>query len=652
MQLREYQQKRAQVQQILMALIAMAQDLGLNHQKEQLKQDLQDLSEEIFHLVVVGEFSRGKSTFINALMGRQVLPVNMKPTTAIISKIIYGEEPAYTLYFKDKNQPPQRLTEEEFLGIRAVPESKKLRDKVLNNPVMKKLRRHKEKGEDTYDFQSLDYAQIAYPLSFCRDGVEVVDTPGTNDLNVGRIEITYNYLQHADAVIFILAANQPLSASEVAFLQDHILQNQIRDIFFVVNFKDELQSADEEKRVLQHIEHHLRSSIPGFTGKHHLFLVSSRGALYFRRRANGEPLSPKKLAKTPATLEETGFIELEKNLAQFLDEEKGRAKLQKYVARVQETIHELDKNLHMQQEIASHSTDEIRAKSEAMEPEFRRARYDAKKVMDSLQRDLKRYAGDIENNCTLWINDIYKAGLQAINNNTGEVTAQSLQHDVNVAVTAAEKEFIQKLKKMETDILEREGKKAQAQLTRIWNEVEVEYYKNTKALTLAQQDNLTIGQISMQGVQHVEDIQAARVLAGTALGGGTIGAGIAAAILGASFMPVIGLGLLAAAVFGIFEDQDAKRREEARKALAQRFSEQGPAIQNQVMQAYTQEVDKLCSSIMDTITGRLDEMEGQLKKILAQKENKEYKADQEQKLLLEKEQILHKLSQELKACLY
>lgn len=63
----------------------------------------------------------------------------------------------------------------------------------------------------------IDFADIAYPLDICRDNVEIVDTPGINDVNQNRIEITYRYLNQADAVIMLLSSTQALSRSEVDF---------------------------------------------------------------------------------------------------------------------------------------------------------------------------------------------------------------------------------------------------------------------------------------------------------------------------------------------------------------------------------------------------------------------------------------------------
>lgn len=188
---------------------------------------LSKMAEDTFHLVIVGEFSRGKSTFVNVLLGRKIWLASKNPKTAIISKIVYGNAPAYRIFYK--NQKQEILEEDEFKKITAPPEPNESDPASLEEYV---------KAQKI--ISSVDFAEIAYPLAFCRDNVEVVDTPGTNDLNVGRMEITYGYLNQADAVILLLAAYQPLTSSEAQFLKERILRNQIEDIFFVISHKDDL----------------------------------------------------------------------------------------------------------------------------------------------------------------------------------------------------------------------------------------------------------------------------------------------------------------------------------------------------------------------------------------------------------------------------
>ena len=96
-------------------------DLAKKHDLRIVRQDLESLEKRMaddhFQLVVVGMFSRGKSTFVDALLGKRLLPTSKKPTTAVISKITYGEKPAFFLHYKDESAS-QELSEESFFQYR------------------------------------------------------------------------------------------------------------------------------------------------------------------------------------------------------------------------------------------------------------------------------------------------------------------------------------------------------------------------------------------------------------------------------------------------------------------------------------------------------------------------------------------------------
>ena len=99
-ELTNYITKRDHLQSILSSIRVVLSDFYLKSKEEAVKADFYRLNDERFILVVVGEFSRGKSTFVNALLGRRMLPVSKSPTTAVISKIVYGETSEYIVHYK------------------------------------------------------------------------------------------------------------------------------------------------------------------------------------------------------------------------------------------------------------------------------------------------------------------------------------------------------------------------------------------------------------------------------------------------------------------------------------------------------------------------------------------------------------------------
>ncbi len=152
--------------------------------------------DELFLLVVVGEYNSGKSTFINALLGDEVFAMGDLPTTRAISILRYG-----------KAGPPESL------------------------------------GENMHLYQ--------YPLDVLRD-LDIVDTPGTNSIERMEEAITRDFVPRADLVLFVTSLLQPLTASELDFLA-HIRQWG-KKVVFVVNGVDRRNSDQQVARVREYLE--------------------------------------------------------------------------------------------------------------------------------------------------------------------------------------------------------------------------------------------------------------------------------------------------------------------------------------------------------------------------------------------------------------
>lgn len=372
-----YNNRKTKLQQTITTTLSVLQSLNLTSAYKRMTDDAARLADERFNLVIIGEFSRGKSTFINALLGRSILPASANPTTNIISKIVYGEQEKYTLFYKDGKK--QEISKEEFDLIKAQTEDKPDKFSLLKGFVSKL------KHEESHvDFGNIDHAEISYPLSFCENKVDVVDTPGTNDLNVGRIEITYRYLRQAEAAILVLSATQPLTRTEKEFLVEQVVGNNIKDIFIVINYKDEV--IGQEERVVKHVLDNLQD-VQDFSQR--IFIVSSKQALLYRRKQAGEALKTKALLNCPATLKETGIEELETALAHFLSEEKGNAKLKKYAERCYLALREAEHGIAVQKEGLSHSLDDLKAKLFEERPKFMKTKSMAAQITQGLQMQLE-----------------------------------------------------------------------------------------------------------------------------------------------------------------------------------------------------------------------------------------------------------------------
>jgi len=179
---------------------------------EELKEKVRN---NVFNLVVLGQFKRGKTTLINALLGAEILPTAVVPLTSIATILKYGETLNIKVYFNDG-----RLTEIEPV--------------TLNQYVTEKGNPRNEK-----DVQEVI---ITYPSPYLKDGVRLIDTPGVGSVYEHNTDVAYQYLPKSDAALFLLSVDQPVSKAELDFLKD--VKQYSHRIFFLQNKADYVGSED------------------------------------------------------------------------------------------------------------------------------------------------------------------------------------------------------------------------------------------------------------------------------------------------------------------------------------------------------------------------------------------------------------------------
>jgi GTP-binding protein EngB required for normal cell division len=256
--------RKAAIREVLGRLAEVAAAAGLESTAHDIRQvRIPKLDQGRFSIVVLGEFNHGKSTFINALLAlgdpwsagpgpaqpptEPLLPVGITPTTAVLALIRHGEEVAAQAVFED--------------GRRQVIESANLADWLTVAGA--------QSGNE-----SLSHIEIEHPAPFLREQITVVDTPGVNDINEQRADITYGYVPRADAALFLLDATQILTASERRFIEERILRSCRDRLVFVVSKADLLDDAE-----LDEATQFARRHLSGLVSAPAVFPVSAKRAL-------------------------------------------------------------------------------------------------------------------------------------------------------------------------------------------------------------------------------------------------------------------------------------------------------------------------------------------------------------------------------------
>lgn len=507
MKLERYTEERERLDKAYERLGKLAKSLKATDLEAALSENRKQLAEDSFKIVVVGEFSRGKSTFLNAMMGKRILPARTAPTTTIINDIVYGEQPRYLLHYRG-SESEKEISEEEFREIKAVQEDD-----------------CEEYRQETTKLADIAYAKICVPLEICHDGIELIDTPGTNDLDQMCEAITYNFIPQADAAIFLLSAEQPLTQSELDFVREHILKNDISKIFFVINFKDRIDSTADQAKVQEFV----RTQLKPVVEEPRVYLVSSKGALNWRREQANETVK----GMVPATFEETGFPSFEGELEGFLNKEKVGAKLAKYRQRLLVIGGRLcgDRIVARRNAIGA-SVQSIEAAIAEMKPRLARARSQSDRAMRRLENSLHLDVEDLADAYERGLQRIARHARQAVFAYDGELRIDEVARYLEAQIAPLQQEHADKMKAAISDCLNREYGEAQRKLQAIY-QTEVAGAGKGKALVPVTQ--VQGGSQELMVLDEVSDGNATLVGGGLLVGGLALAATLPLIIIPAAF---------------------------------------------------------------------------------------------------------------------
>jgi len=263
-------ERKGAIRAVLESLAAAAESAGLASTAADIRGTrIPKLDEERFTLVVLGEFNHGKSTFVNALLGEAILPTGITPTTAVLTHVAHGARPGAALLFESGERRPIELG--ALAGWLTVEGEAKKANGGGNG-----------KGQPGAREAGLHHVEITYPAAILEGRLTIVDTPGVNDINEQRAEITYGYVPRADAAIFLLDGTQILTASERQFLEERILRSARDRLIFVIA-KSDLLDAGELQETIAFARKHLGAIV----AEPAIFPVSARRALGGDREGSG-----------------------------------------------------------------------------------------------------------------------------------------------------------------------------------------------------------------------------------------------------------------------------------------------------------------------------------------------------------------------------
>jgi len=399
-----------------------SQYLKLDRNVELIDDVLEKVANDSFDIAIVGEFKRGKSTLINSLLGKDILPTDILPCSATLNRVTYSITPSVKIEYKDGRV--------EEIDIDRLPDYvTKLTD------------------ESAKVSESIREATVYYPINFCRNNVDIIDTPGLND-DQNMTDVTLSILPQVDAAILVIMAQSPFSDFERDFLENKLLVSDLGRVLFVVTGIDRCDEDDAE-RVLQLIESRIHKYILAKAQKT-LGADSEEFAVY--KRKLGKPkvfgVSAKQALKAKVKgdnelLERSRFPQFERELERFLTEDRGAVFLQIPVNRILSAAEEIYKSIEISESALNMKKEEFQKKMQDATKELNalreRKKAEMKKIDEAAQKayvhtlpmtenlwqEMKEAASAIIENFQLTVDDIDKSRLESTQQKlTEEVTRE------------------------------------------------------------------------------------------------------------------------------------------------------------------------------------------------------------------------------------
>lgn len=203
-------------------LATLAESLGSARLKRRAVELTQWLNRPTTHVVVCGEFNRGKSTLVNALLGVDICPVDLLPETAVPAVFEHDSRPAALVEYLDGRREELEASASAFRRFSAA------------------------RGDEV---KAVRLLRVGLPSELLAAGIALIDTPGVNDLSQQRADVTHGFLPMSDAAVLVLDATAPLTRTEASFLSEHVLPNVLDRLVFVLGKADRVDPEELDDAV-------------------------------------------------------------------------------------------------------------------------------------------------------------------------------------------------------------------------------------------------------------------------------------------------------------------------------------------------------------------------------------------------------------------
>jgi len=328
---------------------------------DSLRNLLERLRDQRFHLAVLGQFKRGKSTLLNALLGEEALPVSVIPLTAIPTFVRAGDRRHVRVIFGNGNSSIERSADDaqelnEFLAQYVTEEA---------NPENR---------------LGVSQVEVLHPAPILQAGVVLIDTPGIGSTHRHNTEATLNFIPQCDAALFVVSPDPPITEVEIEFLKD--VRSRIGRVFYVLSKADYLTDSDRAK-ILEFLRRVLREQV-GIDSDVSIIPVSAGSGLAARQNGDQD-----RWAKS-------GMRDIETLLTDFLVHDKESALAEAIARKASDVIGDVLLELRLSVQSLKMPLDELEKRLDLLGNRLVEADLQRTSEKDTLEGDQKRMAALLE----------------------------------------------------------------------------------------------------------------------------------------------------------------------------------------------------------------------------------------------------------------
>jgi Dynamin family len=359
-------------------------------------------------LAVIGQFKRGKSTFLNALLGQPLLPTGVIPLTSIPTFIAWGPTPLVRVTYRT-NRPA-----EEFYD--ATPDQIRRR---LSGFVAEEANPQNRLG--------VERVELRYPATILTSNVVLVDTPGIGSTHRHNSDAALQVLPECDAAIFVVSADPPITEAELVYLET--VRPTLASIFFIFNKADYL-TPDELEAAAAFLSTTLERALPGSAAPGVFCLSALRG------------LKAKQVGDVKA-VDDSGLGAIEERILNYLAREKMASLANAVRRKAGELVSQAAADLSLRVRALEIPVEDLERRRGVLEDSLGRVSHETRTMHDLLVSDRRRtvermeqQASDLRDKARRYLGAIVDRALS-------QSVAQDMEGASRTAIAAAIPDFFQ-----------------------------------------------------------------------------------------------------------------------------------------------------------------------------------------------------------------